>query len=150
MADKQIKNRRAFYEYHVLEKVECGIVLLGSEIKSIRDGKMTLTDAYARVQGGEVFLVGSHISEYKNATHFCHEPKRKRKLLLHRAEIKKLLRRVAEKGHTLVPLRVFFNNRGFAKVDLGICRGKQSHDKRQALKSRDSEREVKREMSKYS
>ena len=150
MADKQIKNRRAFYEFHVLEKVECGIVLLGSEIKSIRDGKMTLTDAYARVQGGEVFLIGSHISEYKNASHFNHEPKRKRKLLLHRAEIRKLMRRVDEKGLTLVPLRVFFNKRGFAKIDLGICRGKQSHDKRQALKSRETEREVKREMSKYS
>jgi len=150
MADTQIKNRRAFYEFHVLEKVECGIVLLGSEIKSIREGKMTLTDAFARIQEGEVFLIGSHISEYKNASHFGHEPKRKRKLLLHRAEIRKLQRRVDEKGLTLIPLRVFFNKRGFAKVDLGICRGKQRHDKRQALKSRDSEREVRREISKYS
>lgn len=146
---RQFKNRRAFYEYHVLEKVECGIVLMGSEVKSLRNGQITMTDSYARIEGGEVYLVGCHISEYRNATHFGHEPLRKRKLLLHRAEIRKLERKVELKGHTLVPLRVYFNARGIAKLELGVCRGKQLHDKRQSVKSRDTEREMQREMSRY-
>lgn len=146
---QQFKNRRAFYEYHVLEKVECGIALMGSEIKSIRDGKIIMSDSYARIEDGEVFLVNCHISEYKNSAHFGHEPLRKRKLLLRRAEIRKLERKVELKGYTLVPLRVYFNKRGYAKVELGVCRGKQLHDKRQSLKSRDTEREVQREMSRY-
>jgi SsrA-binding protein len=147
---REFKNRRAFHEYHVLEKVEAGIALVGSEVKSIREGNMNLSDSYARVEEGQVFLVNVHISEYKNAGAFGHEPLRRRKLLLHRAEIRKLERRVEEKGLTLVPLRVFFNARGIAKVELGICRGKQLHDKRAALKARDTEREIRREISKYS
>jgi SsrA-binding protein len=147
-AQKDYRNRRAFYEYHIEEKVEAGIVLLGSEIKAIRDGKLNLSDSYARVDGKEVFLVNCHISEYKNAS-FGHEPLRKRKLLLHRKEIRKLQKRVAEKGLTLVPLRVFFNARGYAKVELGIGRGKQHRDKRQALKDRDQKREIDRQMSRY-
>ena len=147
-AQKDYRNRRAFYEYHIEEKVEAGIVLLGSEIKAIRDGKLNLSDSYARVDGKEVFLVNCHISEYKNAS-FGHEPLRKRKLLLHRKEIRKLQKRVAEKGLTLVPLRVFFNARGYAKVEIGIGRGKQHRDKRQALKDRDQKREIERQMSRY-
>jgi len=147
---KEFKNRRAFHEYHVLEKVEAGIALVGSEVKSIREGNLNLSDSYARVEEGQVFLVNVHISEYKNAGAFGHDPRRRRKLLLHRAEIRKLERRVEEKGLTLVPLRVFFNARGLAKVELGICRGKQLHDKRAALKARDTEREIRREISKYS
>ena len=147
-AQKDYRNRRAFYEYHIEEKVEAGIVLLGSEIKAIRDGKLNLSDSYARVDGKEVFLVNCHISEYKNAS-FGHEPLRKRKLLLHRKEIRKLQKRVAEKGLTLVPLRVFFNARGYAKVELGIGRGKQHRDKRQGLKDRDQKREIDRQMSRY-
>jgi SsrA-binding protein len=147
---KEFKNRRAFHEYHVLEKVEAGIALVGSEVKSIREGNLNLSDSHARVEDGEVFLVNVHISEYKNAGAFGHDLKRKRKLLLHRAEIRKLERRVEEKGLTLVPLRVFFNARGIAKVELGVCRGKQLHDKRAALKARDTEREIRREISKYS
>lgn len=146
---QQFKNRRAFYEYHVLEKVECGIALMGSEVKSLRNGQITMTDSYARIEDGEVYLVGCHISEYRNATHFGHEPLRKRKLLLHRAEIRKLERKVEQKGHTLVPLRIYFNARGIAKLELGVCRGKQLHDKRQSVKSRDTEREMQREMSRY-
>jgi len=147
-AQKDYRNRRAFYEYHIEEKVEAGMVLLGSEIKAIRDGKLNLSDSYARVDGGEVFLVNCHISEYKNAS-FGHEPLRKRKLLLHRKEIRKLQKRVAEKGLTLVPLRVFFNSRGYAKVEIGIGKGKQHRDKRQAMKDRDQKREIQRQMSQY-
>ncbi len=146
---KQFKNRRAFYDFHVLEKVECGVVLRGSEIKSIRDGKINLTDSHARIMGGEVILLGCHIAEYKNASHFGHEPTRPRKLMLHRAEIRKLEKRVEGKGFTLIPLRLYFNKRGYAKVELGICQGKQLHDKRQSKKSRDADREVQRELSKY-
>jgi len=146
---KEFKNRRALYEYHVLEKVEAGIALVGSEVKSIREGNLSLTDSYARVDGDEVYLLNCHIAEYKNAASFGHEPRRKRKLLLHRGEIRKLERRVEEKGCTLVPLRVFFNARGFAKVEIGICKGKQTHDKREAIKSRDVDREMRREISKY-
>ncbi len=147
---QQFKNRRAFYEYHVLEKVECGMVLMGSGIKSLREGQINLSDSYARIDDGEVFLINCHISEYKNASYFGHdEPLRKRKLLLRRAEIRKLERRVELKGFTLVPLRVYFNARGIAKLELGIGRGKQLHDKRQSVKTRDTEREMRREMSKY-
>lgn len=148
-AGREFKNRRAFYEYHVLEKVDAGVALVGSEVKSIRDGNINLSDSYARVEGGEVFLVNCHISDYKNAGAFGHEPLRKRKLLLHRAEIRKLEKRVELKGLTLVPLRLFFTERGLAKVELGICRGKQLHDKREALKTRDSDRDLRREISKY-
>lgn len=144
---REFKNKKAFFEYHILEKVEAGIALIGSEVKSIRDGNLNLSDSYARIDEGEVFLVNCHISEYRNAPTFGHEPRRKRKLLLHRREIRKLRKRVEEKGLTLVPLRVFFNQRGYAKVELGICRGKQVHDKRQAIKAREVDRDVRREMS---
>ena len=147
--DKQFRNRRAFYEFHIDEKVECGIVLCGSEVKSIREGKINLADSYARIVDGEIYLLKCHISEYKNATHFAHEPLRKRKLLLHRREIKKLERKVEAKGYALIPLRVYFNKRGLAKVELGLGRGKKLHDKRATLKDKDSEREVRRELSRY-
>ena len=149
VAQKQFKNRRAFFEYHVLQKIECGIALVGSEVKSIRDGNINLADSYARIEEGELFLVNCHISEYKNAPAFGHEPRRKRKLLLHRRELCKLEKRVEGKGLTLIPLRLFFNQRGFAKVEIGLCRGKQLHDKRRALKDREGKREIEREMSKY-
>ncbi len=145
----QFKNRKAFHDYHVIEKVECGVALIGSEVKSIREGRVILTDSYATIVDAEVFLIGLHIGEYKNAVHFGHEPTRKRKLLLHRAEIRKLIRKVDQKGHTLVPLRIYFNARGIAKVELGVCVGKRQHDKRQSMKARDADREVRREMSRY-
>jgi SsrA-binding protein len=147
MAFKEIRNRRAFYEYHVLEKVEAGLALIGSEVKSLRDGKVNLAESYARLEDGEVFLVNCHISEYKNAGNFGHEPLRKRKLLLKRQEIRKLARRVEAKGLTLVPLRLYFSPRGYAKVELGICRGKQLHDKRRAAREKEGEREIRREMA---
>jgi SsrA-binding protein len=147
---KEFRNKKAFYEFHVLEKVEAGIALIGSEVKSIREGKVTFADSYARVDGGEIFLVGCHIAEYKNAASFGHDPLRKRKLLLRRREIEKLARKVAEKGLTLVPLRLYFNARGIAKIEIGVCRGKQLHDKRRALKEREGEQDIQRELSAWS
>jgi SsrA-binding protein len=148
-AQKEFRNRRAFYQFEVLEKIEGGIALIGSEVKSIREGKINLSDSFARIEGDEVYLLHCHIAEYKNAGRFGHEPLRKRKLLFHRREIAKLARRVVGKGLTLVPLRVYFNARGIAKVELGLCRGKQLHDKRRAIKERESRREIERESSKY-
>ena len=146
---KQIRNRQAFYEYEILEKFEAGIVLMGSEVKSIREGKVTFVDSYARIVGGEVFLVSLHIGEYKNAMAFGHDATRKRKLLLHNREIGKLQKRVEQKGLTLVPLRMYFTARALVKVELGLGRGKQLHDKRKTIKDRDSMRDVQREMSRY-
>lgn len=146
---KEFKNRRAFYEYEVLEKVEAGISLRGSEVKSIREGNLNLSDSYARLDAGQVFLVNCHISEYKNAVAFSHEPLRRRKLLLHRSEIRKLEKRVEEKGFALIPLRVFFSPRGLVKVELGICKGKKLHDKRQAMKSKEADRDIQRQYSEY-
>ena len=148
-APKEFKNRKAFFQYHVLETVEAGMALIGSEVKSIRDGKLNLSDSYAQINGGQVFLVNCHISEYKNAPTFGHQPLRKRKLLLHRAEIRKLQKKVDERGCTLIPLKVFFNARGYAKVQLGVCKGKQTHDKRQAVKERELDREIRREISRH-
>jgi SsrA-binding protein len=146
---REFKNRRAFHDFHVLEKVEAGIALVGSEVKSIRDGQVSLSDSFARVEDGEVFLYHLHIAEYKNAGSYGHEPLRRRKLLLRRREIHKLERRVEGKGLTLVPLRLYFSPRGFAKVEIGVCRGKQLHDKRKSIKERDLKRDLEREISKY-
>ncbi len=143
---REFRNRKAYHDYEILETVEAGIALLGSEVKSIREGNVSLADSYAKIDGGEVYLLNCHIAEYKNAGPFGHEPRRRRKLLLHRAEIRKLEKRVEEKGWTLVPLRVYFNERGIAKVELAVCRGKRLYDKRQALKRRDLEREIDREL----
>lgn len=142
---REFKNRRAYHEFQVLETFEAGLALIGSEVKSIREGNVSLADSYAKIDRGEVYLVNCHIAEYKNAGAFGHEPRRQRKLLLHRSEIRKLERRVEEKGCTLVPLRVYFNERGIAKVELGVCKGKRLYDKREALKKREVEREIERE-----
>jgi len=147
-SDEQLvcKNKRAFHEYVVLDRLECGIVLLGTEVKSLRDGGASLEDAYARVQDGEVWLVGAEIPEYKMATSFNHKPKRPRKLLLHRREIAKFAGKASQKGFTLVPLRLYFKH-GLAKVELAVAKGKQLHDKRQALKEREARREMGRAAS---
>lgn len=142
-----IKNKKAFYQYEILEKVEAGLELRGTEVKSLREGNMSLGEAYARIQDDEVFLVGSHIGEYRNGSWANHDPVRKRKLLLHRREIQKIRSRLQEKGLTLVPLRVYFNSRGFAKCELGIGKGKKLHDKRESIKKRDVARDVSRELA---
>ena len=140
-------NRRARHEYHILDTLECGIVLVGSEVKSLRNGTVALGDAYGRVKNGEVWLIGCDIPEYKEATIFNHKTKRDRKLLLHRREIKRFAMRAFEKGLTLVPLRLYFKN-GKAKVLLGLCKGKQEFDKREAKKSAEASRQIRMTMLK--
>lgn len=138
-------NRKARHNFLVLDTLECGIVLVGSEVKSLRAGQLSLDEAYARVEGDEVWLVGANIAEYSYSHALNHVPKRRRKLLLHRREIRKFAGQAFEKGLTLVPLKVYFKG-GRAKVLLGICRGKQKHDKREAIKQRDTKREIDRAM----
>ena len=135
------KNRRAFRDFEVLDRVEAGIVLRGTEVKSLRDGNVRLTDSYALVEDGEVRLRGMHIPPYKGGSWTNHNPDRTRKLLLHRREIKKLLGRVQEKGLTIIPLSIYFK-RGLAKLEIGVARGKKMYDKRNTIKKRDAEREM--------
>ncbi len=136
-------NRRARFEYEILETVEAGIALVGPEVKSLRAGNANLTDSYALVRRGEVFLVNAHIGPYEQASRENAPPRRERKLLLHRAEIARLGGRVAERGLTLVPLRIYFKS-GRAKVELGLARGKQRHDKRETIRRREEERDMRR------
>lgn len=138
-------NRKARHEYEVLDTLECGIVLVGSEVKSLRNGRMSIDEAYGRVDRGEVFLVGLDIQEYSFANQMNHDPRRRRKLLMHRREIKKFAGQAYEKNLTLVPLKMYFK-RGRAKVLMGICRGKKLYDKRQSMKKRDTQRDIDRAM----
>lgn len=140
-----VVNRKARHEYEILQTYEAGIVLLGSEVKSIREGKVNLVDSYAEIRNGEVFLIGMHISEYKQANIQNHEPLRTRKLLLNKNEIRKLIGRIKEKGLTLIPLRLYFKN-GKVKVELGLARGKKIYDKREDIKRKDFEREQERKI----
>ena len=133
-----------------MDSLECGIALVGSEVKSLRDGRLSLDEAYARVKDGEVWLVGCDIQEYPNASIWNHEPKRTRKLLMHRRELGRFALRAKEKGLTLVPLRMYFNDCGKVKVLIGLCRGKQLHDKRETLKKADMKREMDRAMRRKS
>ena len=140
-----IENRRARHEYEIVEVFEAGIQLVGSEVKSIRDGQVQITDSYARVVNGEVFLVGARIAPYANATSWgAHDPDRQRKLLLHKKEIATLAQAVNEKRLTLVPLRMRFKD-GKVKVDLAVARGKKTYDKRHSIAKRDAERDADRE-----
>src|SRR5438034_3426320 len=140
------RNKRAFHEYSVADRLECGIVLTGTEVKSLREGSANLEDAYAKIEDGEVWLIGSDIPEYTMGNRMNHKPKRPRKLLLHRREIDKFAGKASQRGFTLVPLRMYFKQ-GRAKVELGVARGKQVHDKRQDLKKADANREIRRAMS---
>ncbi|MEW6428509.1 MAG: SsrA-binding protein SmpB [Thermodesulfobacteriota bacterium] len=137
-------NKKAFHDFHIEETVEAGVILIGSEVKSLRAGKANLRDGYARVDNGEVWLHNVHISPYTHATYDRPDPLRVRKLLLHSREIKKLIGKVKEKGITLVPLKIYFNERGKAKVEIGLARGKKLYDKRAALKKKDADREMER------
>ena len=139
------QNRSARHEYDIIDTIECGMVLVGSEVKSLRNGKVTLDEAYGRVKGSEVWLVGCDIPEYVQANQFNHEPRRPRKLLLHRREIAKFAGRAFEKGLTLVPLKIYFKG-GKAKLLMGVGRGRKLHDKREAMKKKDVARDISRAM----
>jgi SsrA-binding protein len=140
-------NRRARHEYTIEDTLDAGLVLTGTEIKSIRAGKMNLAESYARVDNGEAWLVGAHIAPWEGGNRLNHEPRRDRKLLLHRVQIDQLLGRVRAKGLTVVPLRVYINERGIAKVELGLARGKQLFDKRRAIAERDARRQAERDLA---
>lgn len=137
------QNRRAFYDYSIEEQLEAGIVLSGTEIKSIRDGKATISEAYVRIQNGELWLIGAHITPYTHGSWTNHDPDRPRKLLAHGREIDELQKAVDQKGLTIVPLRIRLR-RGRAKVDIGVARGKKNYDKRQASAERDAKRQMDR------
>jgi len=148
MGDQTIAlNRRARHEYTITDTIEAGLVLSGSEIKSVRAGKVNLADAYARIERDEAWLIGAHIAPFAQANRWNHEPKRLRKLLLHRSEIDELKGIMGAKGLTLVPLRLYLTGRGRAKVELGLARGKQLHDRRRDIADRDARRDVARELA---
>ena len=138
-------NRKARYDYIVLDTYEAGIVLQGTEVKSLRNGRANLVDSYAGIYKGEVFLYNLHISPYEHGSHFNHDPTRTRKLLMPRDELRKLTGRIVERGFTLVPLKLYFK-RGRAKVELALVRGKKQHDRRQTIAERDARRDAEREM----
>jgi SsrA-binding protein len=140
-------NRRARHEYTIDETFEAGLVLTGTEIKSVRAGKVNLADAYARVEKDEAWLIGAHIAPFEQGNRYNHEPKRVRKLLLHRSEIDELLGRAKAKGQTIVPLRLYLNPRGRAKLELGLARGKQLHDRRRDIADRESKRDIERQLA---
>ncbi len=136
----QILNRKAHFNYTIEEEIEAGIVLLGSEVKSIRQGKATINESYIAEVKGEIFLLNAHITEYKEANNLNHEPRRPRKLLLHHKQIEKIIGKINEKGYSAFPLKIFFNKKGFAKVLIGIGCGKKLYDKRETIKKRDENR----------
>ncbi len=142
------ENRKARFKYEILEQIECGIMLLGSEVKSLRDNQISLDEAYVRVSDGELWLVGADIAEYKQATLWNHARRRPRKLLVQRVQLKKLSVRAHEKGLTLIPLHIYFNERGIVKLIVGVGRGKKLHDKRQSIKEADNKRQLSRVMKK--
>jgi SsrA-binding protein len=146
-AGPRISNRRALHDYFISAKLECGVALVGSEVKSLRDGKAQLQDSYARIENGELYLHGAHIDPYeKAALAYNHDPRRPRKLLAHRREIKKLEGETSVKGTTLIPLAIYFKG-GRAKVEIGVARGKQQHDKRDSIRKKEMDRELRRAMS---
>lgn len=147
MAQTIALNRKARHEYTISETFEAGLVLTGTEIKSVRAGKVNLSDAYARVEKGEAWLFGAHIAPFEQGNRYNHEPRRDRKLLLHRTEIDQLIGRAAAKGLTVVPLRLYISDRGRAKIELGLAKGKQLHDRRRDIAERQSRRDMERELA---
>ncbi len=138
-------NRKARHDYEIVDTFEAGLVLLGTEVKSLRAGKVNLKDSYARIKNGEVWLIGVHISPYSHGTYNNHDPERDRKLLLHKHEIRRLIGKVEEAGMTLIPLRMYFRN-GKAKVELALARGKRKYDRRQDIAKREAQREIRRQL----
>ncbi len=147
MSQTVATNRRARHEYTISDTFEAGLVLTGTEIKSVRAGKANLSDAYARVERGEAWLIGAHIAPFEQGNRYNHEPRRVRKLLLHKTEIDHLIGRAAAKGLTVVPLSLYINDRGRAKLELGLAKGKQLHDRRHDIADRQSRRDMERELA---
>jgi SsrA-binding protein len=145
----EIKNKKAYHDYEILEKYEAGIALKGTEVKSLREGKANLRDAFVRIENGEAYLFNAYIAPYSHGNLFNHEPTRKRKLLLHKSEIKRLFGKSQEKGLTIIPLRMYFNERGKVKVEIALARGRKKYDKREAIKRRELEREAQKAMKFY-
>jgi len=143
------KNKKAFFNYEILEKYEAGISLLGSEVKSIREGRISLKESYAEIKRGEIFLINCHINPYEAANRFNHDPLREKKLLLHRREIKRLTGKVKEKGLTLIPTKVFISNQGNVKVEISLGKGKKAYQKREAIRERDRDREMRAELKNW-
>jgi SsrA-binding protein len=145
-SNPEIKNRSAYHEYFIDAKYEAGIVLLGTEVKSIRNGKVSFNDSYCLLNHGELWIKSLHIAEYSHGNINNHDPMRDRKLLLQKKEIKKIESRLKEKGYTLVPLRIYFNEKALVKVEIGLAKGKKLHDKRETIRQKDAEREMKRSL----
>ena len=142
----EIKNRSIYHEYFIDAKYDAGMVLLGTEVKSIRTGKVSFNDSYCLLHDGEIWLKSLHIAEYSHGNLNNHDPVRDRKLLLQKKEIKKIQGKLKEKGYTLVPLRIYFNESNLAKIEIGLAKGKKLHDKRESIKQKDEEREMKRHL----
>lgn len=140
----EIKNRSAYFEYFIDDKYVAGIMLTGTEVKSLRAGKASFNDSYCIFSGNELFVRSFHIAEYTHGTFNNHDPLRERKLLLNKRELKKLQGKIKEKGYSIIPLRLFFNEKNLAKMEIGLGKGKKLHDKRETIKQRDTEREIKR------
>jgi SsrA-binding protein len=145
----KMENKRAFFDYEIIEKTEAGMALFGSEVKSLREGGADLSGAYARIDDNECWLVGCNISPYKQAGVRNHEPLRKRKLLLHKRQIKKIHSKLQQRGFTLVPLRIYFSDKGLAKIELAIARGKRQYDKRDKITKRQQKSDIDKSMRKY-
>lgn len=139
-----IKNKKAYFDYEILEKYTAGLVLTGTEVKSIRDGKVSLGDSYCYIREGEIFVKGMQIAEYKFGNYYNHEPDRERKLLMQKREIKKLERKTKESGNTIIVQRVYFSRSGYAKMDIALAKGKKQYDKREAIKQKDAKRQMDR------
>lgn len=142
-----VDNRKARHRFEVLDTVDAGLVLRGTEVKTLREGKVHLDEAYVRIDDGEAWLIGSHIAEYSHGNRQNHLPTRRRKLLLKKAQIRKLEEKAKQKGLTLVPMRLFFNERGIAKLTVGVCRGKKTQDKRDVARAKDAKREMREHVS---
>ena len=141
-------NKKAYFNYEIIESLEAGISLLGSEVKSIREGRVSLKDSYAEIRNGEVFLLHMQISPYEQANIFNHDPLREKKLLLHRQQIKRLIGKIREKSYTLVPTKVMFNEKGRVKVEISLAKGKRAYEKKRAIKERELDREVRAALKK--
>lgn len=144
MSNSILTNRKAYRDYEVLETLESGIELKGSEVKSLRAGKINLDDSFARIEKGEIFLYNTHISHYAEASYLNVDPDRNRKLLLHKGQIERINGKLTQKGLTLVPLKIYFNARGFVKIELALCKGKKLYDKRATIKRRETDLEMRR------